>query len=76
LDGNYGRAIRGGMGCYFIVEAVEVRFGDALPEQPIAWLTDNGSPYMWPHAIVYSPDRARTDNHSLRSPQSNRTAEA
>lgn len=33
-----------------MVEAVEARFGSALPERPIEWLTDNGSPY-----IAHSP---------------------
>ena len=29
-----------------MVEAIEARFDDVTPEQPIEWLTDNGSPYI------------------------------
>ena len=38
--------ITGDMVRDLMVEAVETRFGSALPERPIEWLTDNGSPYI------------------------------
>ena len=38
--------ITGDMVRDLMVEAVEARFGSALPAQPIEWLTDNGSPYI------------------------------
>lgn len=60
-----------------MVEAVEARFGGAPPDQPIEWLTDNGSPYIardtcsFARAIGLEPLTT-----PIRSPQSNGMAEA
>ena len=60
-----------------MVEAVETRCGNALPAQPIEWLTDNGSPYIARDTRSF----ARTIGlepltTAIQSPQSNGMAEA
>lgn len=60
-----------------MIEAVEARFGGTPPDQPIEWLTDNGSPYVardtrsFARAIGLEPLTT-----AIRSPQSNGMAEA
>lgn len=69
--------IGGAMVRDLMVEAVEARFGQALPSTPVEWLTDNGSPYVardtraFAHEIGLIPLTT-----ALRSPQSNGMAEA
>ena len=60
-----------------MVQAVETRFGDTLPAQPIQWLTDNGSCYVasetrrFARGIGLEPVTT-----AISSPQSNGMAES
>ena len=60
-----------------LVEAVERRFGNALPDRPIQWLSDNGSAYT--AALTRSFAREvglKPVNTPVSSPQSNGMAES
>jgi putative transposase len=60
-----------------MVEAIEARFGNALPEQPIEWLTDNGSPYIANDTRAFAREIGLEPvTTAIRSPQSNGMAEA
>lgn len=60
-----------------MVEAIEARFGNALPEQPIEWLTDNGSPYIAHDTRLLAREIGLEPvTTAIRSPQSNGMAEA
>ena len=60
-----------------MVEAVESRFGDMPPAQPIEWLTDNGSPYIARDTRVFAREIGLEPlTTAIRSPQSNGMAEA
>ena len=60
-----------------MVEAVEVRFGGATPDQPIEWLTDNGSPYTARNTCSFAREIGLEPlTTAIRSPQSNGMAEA
>lgn len=60
-----------------MVEAVEARFEDALPQQPIEWLTDNGSPYIARDTRSFAREIGLEPvTTAIRSPQSNGMAEA
>ncbi|HVE49675.1 MAG TPA: IS3 family transposase [Casimicrobiaceae bacterium] len=71
------RGITGDMVRDLMVEAVEARFGDALPAHPIEWLSDNGSPYVARPTRAFARDIGLEPvTTALRSPQSNGMAEA
>ena len=60
-----------------MVDAVEARFGNELPEEPIEWLTDNGSPYVARETRSFARDIGLEPvTTAIRSPQSNDMAEA
>lgn len=60
-----------------MVEAVETRFGNALPEQAIEWLTDNGSPYIARDTRAFAREVGLEPlTTAIQSPQSNGMAEA
>jgi putative transposase len=60
-----------------MVEAVEARFGGAPPDQPIEWLTDNGSPYIARDTRSFAREIGlKPLTTAIRSPQSNGMAEA
>jgi putative transposase len=60
-----------------MVEAVETRFGNALPEQVIEWLTDNGSPYIARDTRSFAREiNLEPLTTAIQSPQSNGMAEA
>lgn len=60
-----------------MVEAVEARFGSALPERPIEWLTDNGSPYIARTTRSFAREIGLEPlTTAIQSPQSNGMAEA
>jgi putative transposase len=60
-----------------MVEAVETRFGNALPEQAIEWLTDNGSPYIARDTRSFAREiNLEPLTTAIQSPQSNGMAEA
>lgn len=69
--------ITGDMVRDLMVEAVETRFGSALPQQPIEWLTDNGSPYIARDTHSFAREIGLEPlTTAIRSPQSNGMAEA
>lgn len=69
--------ITGDMVRDLMVEAVESRFGEALPAQPIEWLSDNGSPYIARDTRALAREIGLEPlTTALRSPQSNGMAEA
>jgi len=60
-----------------MVEAVETRFGNTLPEQAIEWLTDNGSPYIARDTRSFAREIGLEPlTTAIQSPQSNGMAEA
>jgi len=60
-----------------MVEAVESRFADAEPTQPIEWLTDNGSAYIARDTRSFAREVGLEPlTTAIRSPQSNGMAEA
>jgi putative transposase len=60
-----------------MVEAVEARFGAALPATPIEWLTDNGSPYVARDTRLFAREIGLEPlTTAINSPQSNGMAEA
>jgi putative transposase len=60
-----------------MVEAVETRFGSALPAQPIEWLTDNGSAYIARDTRSFAREIGLEPvTTAIQSPQSNGMAEA
>lgn len=60
-----------------MVEAVEARFGDAGPAQPIEWLTDNGSSYIARETRAFAREIGLEPlTTAIRSPQSNGMAES
>lgn len=60
-----------------MLAAVEQRFGDKLPEQPIQWLTDNGSAYTAAQTQRFARELGLTPlNTPINSPQSNGMAES
>ena len=69
--------IDGGLVCDLMVEAVEARFGDAMPETPIEWLTDNGSPYVAHDTRSFAQQiNLVPRTTAINSPQSNGMAES
>lgn len=69
--------ITGDMVRDLMVEAVETRFGSALPARPIEWLTDNGSPYVAGDTRAFAREIGLEPvTTAIRSPQSNGMAEA
>jgi putative transposase len=69
--------ISGDMVRDLMVEAVEARFDGALPQQPIEWLTDNGSPYIARDTRSFAREIGLEPvTTAIRSPQSNGMAEA
>ena len=59
------------------VEAKEARFGTASPEQPIEWLTDNGSPYIARDTRSFAREIGLEPlTTAIASPRSNGMAEA
>jgi transposase InsO family protein len=60
-----------------MVEAIESRFDDVEPAQPIEWLTDNASPYIARHTRSFAREIGLEPvTTAIRSPQSNGMAEA
>jgi putative transposase len=60
-----------------MVEAVESRFGNAQPTQPIEWLSDNGSPYIARDTRSFAREIGLEPlTTAIQSPQSNGMAEA
>jgi putative transposase len=60
-----------------MLAAVERRFGAKLPDQPIQWLTDNGSPYIAHETRAFARDIGLAPvTTPVCSPQSNGMAES
>jgi putative transposase len=60
-----------------MIEAVEARFGAALPGAPIEWLSDNGSPYVARETRRFAKDLNLVSlTTAIHSPQSNGMAES
>lgn len=60
-----------------MLAAVEQRFGQSLPEQPIQWLTDNGSPYVSHQTRAFAKEIGLEPlTTPISSPQSNGMAES
>lgn len=60
-----------------MAEAVEARFGQALPATPIEWLSDNGSPYVARETKSFARDLKLIPlTTAIASPQSNGMAES
>ncbi|GIL04945.1 MAG: integrase [Betaproteobacteria bacterium] len=60
-----------------MVEAIEARFGDALPSNPIEWLSDNGSRYVAHETKSFAKGLNLTPlTTAIHSPQSNGMAES
>jgi transposase InsO family protein len=60
-----------------MVEAVEARFGAALPATPIEWLSDNGSPYVARDTRRFAKELNLVPlTTAIASPQSNGMAES
>lgn len=60
-----------------MLAAIEHRFGDQLPGQPIQWLTDNGSPYIARRTRAFARDIGLEPlTTPVCSPQSNGMAES
>ena len=71
------RGIEGAMVRDLMLEAVEGRFGQALPHTPIEWLSDNGSPYVARETRAFAYEIGLVPvTTAIRSPQSNGMAEA
>jgi len=69
--------IEGAMIRDLMVEAVEGRFGQRLPDTPIEWLSDNGSPYVARDTRAFAAEVGLIPvTTAVRSPQSNGMAEA
>ena len=69
--------ITGDMVRDLMVEAVEARFGNILPRQPIEWLTDNGSAYVARDTRAFAREIGLEPvTTAINSPQSNGMAEA
>jgi putative transposase len=69
--------IEGAMVRDLMVEAVEGRFGQTLPNTPIEWLSDNGSPYVARDTRAFAYEIGLVPvTTAIRSPQSNGMAEA
>jgi putative transposase len=69
--------IDGAMVRDLMVEALEARFGEQLPAQPIEWLSDNGSCYVARDTRAFAHElRLIPLTTAIRSPQSNGMAEA
>jgi putative transposase len=69
--------ITGDMVRDLMVEAVEARFGNTLPAQPIEWLTDNGSAYIARDTRAFAREIGLEPvTTAIASPQSNGMAEA
>lgn len=69
--------IDGNLVCDLMVEAVETRFGDALPDTPIEWRTDNGSPYVARDTRAFAQQiNLMPRTTAINSPQSNGMAES
>lgn len=69
IDGNLVRDV--------MVEAIEARFGDALPSHPIEWLSDNGSPYVARDTKSFAKELNLVPlTTAINSPQSNGMAES
>ena len=69
--------ITGDMVRDLMVEAVEARFDDERPKQPIEWLTDNGSPYIARDTRSFAREIGLEPlTTAICSPQSNGMAEA
>ena len=60
-----------------MIEAVETRFTDAIPDTPIEWLTDNGSPYVARDTRAFARQLNLVPRTTaINSPQSNGMAES
>ena len=60
-----------------MLAAVEQRFGAELPDQPVEWLSDNGSAYIAFETRTFAKDlHLRPLNTPVSSPQSNGMAES
>lgn len=60
-----------------MLEAVEQRFGDALPESPVQWLSDNGSTYTAERTRAFARQIGLLPlTTPVYSPQSNGMAES
>jgi putative transposase len=60
-----------------MVEAIEARFGNALPAEPIEWLSDNGSPYVARETKQFAKGlNLEPLTTAINSPQSNGMAES
>ncbi len=69
--------IDGSMVRDLMVEAIETRFGRAVPNPPIEWLTDNGSPYVAKDTRRFAREIGLVPlTTAINSPQSNGTAES
>ena len=69
IDGNMVRDL--------MVEAIETRFGRELPNQPIEWRTDNGSPYIARDTRGFAREIGLVPlTTAIKSPQSNGMAES
>jgi putative transposase len=69
IDGNLVRDL--------MVEAVDTRFGQAVPTLPIEWLTDNGSPYVARDTRAFAEQLNLVPRTTaINSPQSNGMAES
>jgi putative transposase len=63
--------------CDLMVESVEARFGDAIPDTPIEWLSDNGSPFVAHHTRSFANQLNLVPcTTAINSPQSNGMAES
>jgi len=57
--------------------AIETRFGDRVPPPTIAWLSDNGSPYIARDTHAFAREIGLESlTTAIQSPQSNGMAEA
>jgi len=66
-----------GLVCDLMVEAVEARFGEAIPQAPIEWLSDNGSPYVARATRRFAEQLNLVPcTTAINSPQSNGMAES
>lgn len=69
--------IDGDLVCDLMVEALETRFGAAVPATPIEWLTDNGSPYVARDTRAFAQHlNLLPRTTAINSPQSNGMAES
>jgi putative transposase len=56
--------------------AVEKRFGQHLPSEPVEWLTDNGSAYRAHETRAFARMLGQARTTAVRSPESNGIAES